>query len=80
MAEVKTELLIKELSARVDELEDKNAALKYLLIAMFASCTPEQSQQLRGHLSEWKRLNSDQMPDFLHRRLKEIESVVGELK
>ena len=80
MSEVKTELLVKELSARVDELEDKNAALKLLLAAMFASSTPEQSQQLTAYLSEWKRLNSGQTPDSVSSRLKEIESIVGELR
>ncbi|WP_131632008.1 hypothetical protein [Enterobacter kobei] len=80
MSEVKTELLVKELSARVDELEDKNSALKLLLAAMFALSTPEQSQQLTAYLSEWKRLNSGQTPHSVSRRLKEIESVVGELR
>ncbi len=83
MAEVKIELLFKELSSRVDELEDKNAALKLLLTAMIASNTQEQSQQLKQYLSDWKKLTlQGQIADSnpLLNRLREIESVVGELK
>ncbi|VDZ84361.1 hypothetical protein U0026_16820 [Kluyvera intermedia] len=84
MSEVKVEYLVKELSARVDELETKNNALKAVLMATIAHLPAEVTQQARAVLKESYELSVNGAPDSLvdsfDKRQKEIESVVGSLK
>ena len=84
MTAVKVEFLIKELSARVDELEVNNKALKHALTATFACLPSEITRETKGILREWYELSVKDAPasvvDFFDKSLKEIETVVGSLK
>ncbi|EJA4670684.1 hypothetical protein MVR12_005713 [Escherichia coli] len=84
MSAVTVDLLIKELSARVDELEANNTALKHAFTATFSCLPAEVTQQTREILREWYELSVKGAPasvvDSFDKSLKEIETVVGSLK
>ncbi|MCT4708815.1 hypothetical protein MUA04_01010 [Enterobacteriaceae bacterium H11S18] len=86
MSDIKVEYLVKELSARVDELEASNKALQRVLAATFSSLSSDSVQKVKQSLLEWSELSEKSVAasasdaHSFQKTLKEIEIVVGALK
>lgn len=83
MADVKAEYLVKELSARVDDLEVQNSAFKAILIATLSFLPKGQIADIRSVLKESHELSIRGGPASLaaslDKRQIEIEKIVGQL-
>lgn len=83
MSDVSPELLIKELSARLEELETKNKAHEIILNTLVVSFTREQKNVLISNLKSKFDLAINQgalgLRETFESQKKAVESVVGRL-